>query len=210
MKRADNGICLVDARTGKIIWGAKHPTTHIHDQGMVADIDPNSPGMEIYGAEADGSKFWLYSAQGEILATENMGGNSPQALFWDDGPLKAYIPGASRFRRPAGAAPPAPPPRPGGNSPTSRILKYKGGLIGEAAGRILAIADIVGDYREEIITAVDGELRIYTTTIPATTRRAALMQDRLYRSDVALASMGYYFPPQIGGKPFEDLPRRPR
>jgi len=41
-----------------------------------------------------------------------------------------------------------------------------------------------------------GELRIYTTTIPATTRRTCLMQDRLYRLYAATNSMGYNMPPQ--------------
>ncbi len=52
-------------------------------------------------------------------------------------------------------------------------------------------ADLVGDWREEILTYTDGELRLYTTVIPATDRRVTLMQDPLYRSDVALKAMGY-------------------
>ena len=49
----------------------------------------------------------------------------------------------------------------------------------------MAWADILGDWREEIITYTSGELRIYTTIIPATDRRVCLMQDPLYRIDVA-------------------------
>src|SRR5262245_4356632 len=217
LKRAENGICLVEARTGKIIWGTKHPTTHIHDQGMVGDLDPTVPGLEFYGAEADGSKFWLHSARGELLASEDMGGNSPHALYWDDGPVKAYIPGPSRFRRPVSSTPDATPgarsagtatPGPPGALVTSRIMKYKGPQIGEIQGRIVGLADIIGDWREEVITSVEGELRIYTTTIPATTRRVTLMQDRLYRNDTAFESMGYFFPPQLGAREFETEPGR--
>jgi rhamnogalacturonan endolyase len=58
-------------------------------------------------------------------------------------------------------------------------------------GSVMAWADVLGDWREEIITYRNGELRIYTTTIPATDRRVTLMQDPLYRSDVAMKSMGY-------------------
>ena len=50
----------------------------------------------------------------------------------------------------------------------------------------MAIADCFGDWREEIITALDGELRIYTTTISSKTRRVCLKQDSLYRTDVAM------------------------
>ena len=205
-KRGENGIAVVDACTGQILWGAKHPTTHVHDQGMVADIDPNVPGLEIYGAEADGSKFWLYSACGELLGSSDMGGNSPHALYWDDGPAKAYIPGPSRFRRPvAGPGSRLMTPRmapQAASSVTAKIMKYKGPQIGEITGRIVGLADVIGDWREEIITSVEGELRVYSTTIPATSRRVTLMQDRLYRNDVAQESMGYFFPPQLGGKLF--------
>ncbi|HOW18903.1 MAG TPA: silent information regulator protein Sir2, partial [Phycisphaerae bacterium] len=62
---------------------------------------------------------------------------------------------------------------------------------------VVTIADVLGDWREEIITSLPGELRIYTTTIPARTRRTCLMQDRLYRLDVTMASMGYFYPPQL-------------
>ena len=62
-------------------------------------------------------------------------------------------------------------------------------------GRIIAIADVVGDWREELILTRDGELRIATTTVPATSRHVTLMQDALYRNDVAHASMGYFYPP---------------
>ncbi|MCX7778541.1 MAG: hypothetical protein N2381_10900, partial [Armatimonadetes bacterium] len=48
-----------------------------------------------------------------------------------------------------------------------------------------------GDWREEFIVYNDGELRIYTTTIPAKTRLYTLMHDPIYRIDVALQTMGY-------------------
>jgi rhamnogalacturonan endolyase len=54
---------------------------------------------------------------------------------------------------------------------------------------------VLGDWREEIITSVEGELRIYTTTIPATDRHVCLMQDPLYRLDVAHLAMAYAQPP---------------
>ena len=56
---------------------------------------------------------------------------------------------------------------------------------------MVGFADILGDWREEIITTLPGELRIYRTTIPATDRRVTLMQDPLYRNDVCIQAMGY-------------------
>ena len=45
-------------------------------------------------------------------------------------------------------------------------------------------------WREEIVTYTDGELRIYSTMIPAEDRGVCLMQDPLYRNDVTHRSNG--------------------
>jgi rhamnogalacturonan endolyase len=71
------------------------------------------------------------------------------------------------------------------------ISKWKEAALGRVEGSVQHVADIFGDWREEIVTAVAGELRIYTTTIPAADRRVTLMQDPLYRNDVTHRSMGY-------------------
>ena len=55
----------------------------------------------------------------------------------------------------------------------------------------MGFADVVGDWREELIVSVPGELRIYSTTIPAEDRRVCLMQDPIYRADVCIQAMGY-------------------
>ncbi|MGC8828234.1 MAG: silent information regulator protein Sir2 [Verrucomicrobiia bacterium] len=175
-----NAICLVEAKTGKIIWGCQHPTTHVHSQGLLADIDPSSPGLEFYCGEKNLPDRWLYSASdGKLLAKDiNLGSLAPNPIFWDDTPFKAYI---SR----------------------NTIVKYTKEQYGRIEGRVIAIADILGDWREEIITSVRGELRIYSTTIPSKQRRICLMQDRLYRTDVAMEAMGYLYPPQLGDYYFE-------
>jgi len=178
--QSSNGICVVDARTGEIIWGHPHATTHIHDQGMLADIDPENPGMEFYAAEKDRSGSFLYAARtGKLLSTDYLDTISPRAFYWTDGPVKVYSPFNYRER-------------------SNRVLKYRGGQIAEFEGRIVAIADVAGDWREELIVSVAGELRVHTTTVPSTRRRVCMMQDRLYRTDVALQAMGYFFPPQPG------------
>jgi len=71
-------------------------------------------------------------------------------------------------------------------------------LLQSLEGVQVVWADILGDWREEIIVSIPGELRIYSTTIPAKNRRACLMQDPIYRIDVVHLSMGYGQPPMIG------------
>lgn len=175
--RQSNTVCLVEAKTGKLLWGNPEITVHVHSQGMVGDIIPEHPGMECYAGEAKGgTNYWLYSAKGERLSNQSLGELSPKAIFWLDGPTKVFIAGQT-------------------------IYKWPRQKIGEVEGRIVAIADCLGDWREEIITALDGEVRIYSTTLPATSRRVCLMQDRLYRTDVAMQTMGYFYPPQLAGTP---------
>jgi rhamnogalacturonan endolyase len=174
-RQRSNAVCLVEAKTGKVIWGNPEPTVHVHGQGMLGDIIAEHPGMEIYAGEAKGgSNYWLYTAGGQLLNHENLGELSPKAVFWLDGPTKVFLLGG-------------------------KLLKYPGAEVGRIEGRVVAIADCLGDWREEIIAALDGEIRIYSTTVPATSRRVCLMQDRLYRTDVAMQTMGYFYPPQLGG-----------
>jgi rhamnogalacturonan endolyase len=61
-------------------------------------------------------------------------------------------------------------------------------------------ADILGDWREEVIwrTADNTALRIYTTTIPATNRLYTLMHDRQYREAIAWQNVAYNQPPHPG------------
>ena len=170
-----NGFCVVDAKTGKIIWGCDHMITHIHSQGLLADIDPTNPGMEFYGGEKFLPDRWLYSAQsGKLLSRKDTFGSlAPNPIYWDDSFVKPYL------------------------TRDGDIMKYKGGRLGKIEGRVIAIADILGDWREEIVTSVPGELRIYSTTIPSTRKHPWLMEDPIYRNDVALVAMGYLYPPQL-------------
>jgi rhamnogalacturonan endolyase len=166
-RRSSNAMCMVDAATGRLLWGHDKPTTHIHSSGLVSDIDPTHPGAECYSGERDlKDKRWLRNSAGKVLAMKDLGGLAPRAAYWDADPQRELIRGG-------------------------RIEKYNGLKLARLPGRLVATADIVGDWREELIVSVSGEIRIYATTIPATDRRVCLMQDPIYRIDVAHAAMGY-------------------
>jgi len=173
-RSAKNGVCLVDAATGHIIWGFDGKTTHVHSQGMVGDIDQEYPGMECYAGEAKGGdQYFLYSAAGKRLSDKSMGSLTPRPMWWDADDLKEI-------------------------EINNRIIKFKGDTLLKTEGKVVMVADIIGDWREEIVTSLPGELRIYSTNIPAGNRRVCLMQNRQYRLGAANASMGYFYPPQIG------------
>jgi len=173
-RSAKNGICLADAATGEIIWGFEGPTTHVHSQGMIGDIDPEFPGMECYAGEAKGGdQYFLYSAGGKRLSDKDMGSLTPRPVWWDTDELKEV-------------------------NINSNLLKHKGDTLLKIEGKVVMVADLIGDWREEIVTSLPGELRVYSTNIPAVNRKVCLMQNRQYRLGAANASMGYFYPPQLG------------
>jgi len=177
------GVCLVEARTGHVIWSIGRRTGHVGD-GMVADIDPSIPGLECFAAEdskGGSSGRYLFSAAGKPLGTREDVPGCRNWIFWDADLLRETIAGGGRRR---GAL---------------SIVKYKGpALTSGIEGAIMMMADILGDWREELITVLPGELRLYTTTIPAKDRRVSLMQDPVYRTEVAHRSMGYEQSPVTG------------
>ncbi len=171
-----NGVCLVEAKTGKIIWGYEGSTYHVHSQGMVGDLTTEYPGIECYAGEAKGGdKFFLYNAKGERLSDQNLWGLEPRAVWWDADEQKEIC-------------------------HQNKILEFDGEEKLKIEGKVLIVADIIGDWREEIVTSLPGELRIYSTNILAGSKKVCLMQNHLYRMAVADASMGYYNAPQIGFK----------
>jgi len=154
-----NGVSLWDARSGTLIFGTNEQT--LDNQvagGLVGDIDPNFPGMEVWG-----DKFF-FTAKGQPIA----GPVPPQnELVWWDADLLREL------------------------HNRGTISKWQGPELGKTQGSVQHVADILGDWREEIVTFSNGELRVYSTAIPATDRRITLMQDPLYRNDVTHRSMGY-------------------
>lgn len=162
-----NGVSLWDARTGNLIWGITEETVDNQIKFVfTSDIDSSIPGMECWG-----DKFF-FSAKGKNLGSDVPPDNEP--IWWDGDLLREMIRGGGFWSREAS------------------IFKCKGlTLTGGIEGRVIMMADILGDWREELITYVRGELRIYTTVIPASDRRVCLMQDPLYRLDVAFRAMGY-------------------
>ncbi|MCB1125850.1 MAG: rhamnogalacturonan lyase, partial [Verrucomicrobiae bacterium] len=156
------GAALYDARTGRILWAT--PDGQDVGGGVSADVDPRFPGEEMWGIPGG-----LHSCQGEVIAARGPvgGGNSTFVLWWDGDPLREVL---SR----------------------NRVLKWDWSngtmtnlLTAEdcAGGRPVLTADLLGDWREEVIfrTTDNSALRVYTTTAPTDLRLRTLMHDPQYR-----------------------------
>lgn len=173
------GAALYDARTGRILWGT--PEGQDVGGGVSGDVDPRYPGEEMWGIPAG-----LHSCRGEVISARGPagGGNSSFVLWWDGDPLREVL---------------------GGN----RISKWDwrhGAMTtlltaeGCAGGRPVVSADLLGDWREEVIfRATDNSaLRIYTTTAPTDRRLPTLMHDPQYRVSIAWQNVAYNQPPHPG------------
>ncbi len=165
----DLPVALRDASTGELIWGVGDDSWGDVGRGMVADIHPGYPGMEVWSPQGA-----LYSAKGQTIAPEN-----PRyantfvcdfAVWWDDDLQRELTQGG-------------------------RLLKYNHAVntvdrIGTVSSAY-TIADVLGDWREEIIGFRDGAIRVCTPATLSTRRFRTFMHDPLYRLDVSFMTMGY-------------------
>jgi rhamnogalacturonan endolyase len=161
------------------------------------DIDLRHKGYECWASNSDG----LYNCKGEKISDSkprscNMG-------IWWDGDLLREILDGSPGRRGGGQSGAFIDKWDYINGTTTRLLD--GGDYdcvtnnGTKANPCLH-ADILGDWREEVIWRTrDGkELRIFTTTIPTDRRFYTLMHDPVYRLSVAWQNVAYNQPAQPG------------
>lgn len=210
-----NGSIAID-HDGRTLWstGMGHG-----DRFYLADINPARPGLEVWYTIEDphpqnGVSLWDARTGALLFGTPepNRDNQIAGGLAGDIDPAHPGMEvwGDRHFFTAAGQ------PIPGGVPPQSELVwwdadllreifsrgaiaKWKGAVLApRVEGSVQHVADIVGDWREEIVTFAAGELRIYSTTIPATDRRVTLMQDPLYRNDVTHRSMGYPHVPMPG------------
>ena len=190
------GAYLVDADTGKLIWKLNRETdprwTHAHT-GWVADILPDSPGMEMM-TNRDGHiqrDTVLLDAEGKIIMSPWIGGWTP--VNWLGGEKREMMSNNGQRLGCFNGRTFDPLPEPGPN---------------EGAGRVLYAADLAGDFRDELICLTgEGNRRsvvIYTNTTPIAKRGVTRLADREYRTWLArnlTAGYGSYFEWQPPEKP---------
>jgi rhamnogalacturonan endolyase len=166
------GAAMRDAKTGEVLFSFSRSSDT--GRALSADITADYPGEEVW---ASGSQ--LYSSSGQIIGTAPSSVNF--AIWWDGDELRELL-----------------------NDVT--ITKYGGGTLLTASGCASnngtkatpgLQADILGDWREEVVfrTTDSRYLRIYTTTAPTSRRIYTLMHDPVYRLGVAWQNVAYNQPP---------------
>lgn len=172
------GGAMLDARTGEILWTT--PADKDTGRGVAADIDPRHPGMEVWGSNSD----QLYDVKGKPIGSRPRQMNF--AIWWDGDLSRELLDGTRIFKWDYEKSASVPLLDPQG------VLSNNGTKANPALS-----ADILGDWREEVIwrTADNRSLRIYVTPHPTEYRLPALMQDRVYRLGVAWQNTAYNQPP---------------
>ncbi|GGH75827.1 rhamnogalacturonan endolyase [Filimonas zeae] len=179
------GLEFRDANTGIPIWGV--PATGDVGRALAADIDPRYKGYECWGSAGN-----LYDCKGNQIGTTRPSMN--HVVWWDADLQRELLDGnkLDKWNYTTGSL--------------NRILTLYNADNGEAASNNstkanpAVTADILGDWREEIIMrkSDNSQLNIYTTTIPATNRIYTLMHDPQYRVAVAWQNTAYNQPPHPG------------
>lgn len=179
------GIDVRDARTGEILY--REFGSEDTGRGMAADIDSTFEGYEFWSSDKQqvmNSRFevinkkrlstifriyWDGDLQDELLATSGIG--MPVLDYVDDG---LHADGRINLYE----------------INSSRSNNW-------TKGTPCLVADLFGDWREEIIlrSADNESINIFTTTIPTKYRYTTLMHDHIYRMGVAWQNVSYNQPP---------------
>ena len=174
-----NGSIAID-NDGRTLWctGLGHG-----DRFYVSDIDPQRPGLEVWYTIEDphpqnGVSLWdartgtlIFGTPKRPTTTRSRAGFAATSIRRCPAP-NAGATSSSSPRRDAPSTGPVPPQNelvwwdadPLRELHTRGIIsKWKGAELGRTEGSVQHVADILGDWREEIVTFVDGALRIYST-----------------------------------------------
>lgn len=175
---AKNGAIIssmVDASTGRILWTV--PGNIDNGRGIIMDIDPRYPGAESWSSIDPNVRDVKGNPIGTIKPRTNK-----FAVWWDGDLLREQLEGTKLYKW---------------NWKEQRsdlLLSADGTAI---SGAPSLSADILGDWREEVILpATDNQsLRIYTTPYFTDQRLVTLMHNSQYRVAIAWQNTAYNQPP---------------
>ncbi len=176
-------IGLHNALTGEVIFGQTKPKDT--GRSRAADIDPTSRGWEMWGA----TETPLQSFAGEVLS-EDCPYSMNMKMYWD-GDLLAELADHDTNKEYTVLK------WDWENKELDTILTASGTASnGGTKGQACLIADMLGDWRDELIVrdVESTELRIYTTNIETSYRIPTLMHDVTYREAIAWQNNHYNQP----------------
>lgn len=183
------GSELRDACTGQLLWGI--PSVEDVGRALTADIDPRFRGCEVWTISSGG----VYTSNGRLITERTPSIN--MAIWWDGDLNRELLDGSGVPGRGHMAV-----TKWNGDGIDSLVLADQQELTANnhTKGNPCLCADILGDWREEIVvrTLDNKEVRIYTTPYETQYRFYTLMGDPVYRISAANQNVGYNQPTQPG------------
>jgi len=192
-----DGSDLRDAATGKVVFQIKSKSDV--GRAMAADIDPTNRGVEMWTTDSHGIRNMKGEAVGKADDAEDPQHQNQLLLngrwlsinfgIWWDGDLLRELLDHETVSKYDWE-----------NRRVVDVKRFDGMFNNGTKSNPCLQADIIGDWREEVIirNRESSELRIYTTTIPTEHRIDCLMLDIPYRLSVATQNVGYNQPPETG------------
>lgn len=189
------GAALRDAATGETIWNVKNNS----DVGRcsVADIFPEYPGCEMwwYGGKimtADGQEVMTDGGNAITPSADNMAvwftGSINRQLL-DGNKICTNVASTGKERRPL------------------RANYFNAKAINGTKNNPCIYADILGDWREEVIyvDSAETQLKIFSTWYPTDYRFRPLLEDHHYEMSALNENIGYNQPTETGGYMGSDM-----
>ncbi len=177
------GYTLRDAATGEVLFGGF--ATEDVGRGMTGQVDPDYKGMQVWPSEdvKGPASFGLMTARGELMDAKAPSTN--MNIKWAANMTTQIISGT--FDSPVTIE----------DWKRGRLLTAEGARSNNGTkGNPCLVADIWGDWREELLvrTADSLAIRIYTSTELTDRKLYTLMHDAQYRTGVAWQNVVYNQP----------------
>jgi rhamnogalacturonan endolyase len=170
-----------DAKTGQIIWSIPSGGADV-GRGVIMDIDPRTPGAESWASVGGLNN----PTGGQITTTKPASTNF--AAWWDGDLLREQLNNTMIDKWNYSS-----------NSSSRLLTAYNYGAASNNGTKSTPglSADILGDWREEVIWRHENnsQLLIFTTPTVTTNKLRTLMHDSQYRQAIAWQNVAYNQPP---------------
>ena len=178
-----DGTDFRDAATGEVIF--RIPSGKDVGRCMAADIDPTNYGVEMWSSASGG----IRNIKGEVICAAPKGLPVNMAVWWDGDLLREMLDHETVSKY-------------GWTTQECRpLVRFEGCRFNNGSKSNPCLqADILGDWREEVVTRTEDSraLRIYVSPFPTVYRFHTFLEDRPYRLSVAVQNVAYNQPTQPG------------
>ena len=178
-----DGSSFRDAKTGKVLL--QYPDKTDVGRCMAAEIDPTSPGVEMWSLASGG----IRNIKGEVVAEKVPGLSYNMAVWWDGDLLRELLDKGKVSKYDWK------------NKRCDTIFTLEGCAFNNGTKSNPSLqGDLIGDWREEVLVRTDDNksLRLYVTTIPTEYRFHTFLEDPVYRISIATQNVAYNQPTQPG------------